>query len=164
MSAVIASLHALLETVPVASLAVRAGDDAEVSLVPFVLAREPLRFVLFVSELAAHTASLRAAGRCALMVHRGPTEGDSRDHHAIERVIVRAAARFLSREEAEALGHAARWREAFPHVAPMVLGLKDFHFVELTPERDASTFIQGFGRAYRVLGASLDAVEHVSAR
>lgn len=164
MSTVIASLHALLESVPVASLAVRAGEDAEVSLVPFALVKDPLRFVIYVSELAAHTASLRAAGRCAIMVHQNTVEGDPRDNHAVERAIVHATARFLPRDEAAARGHDALWRARFPHVAPMILGLKDFHFVELTPEADRATFIQGFGRAYRVLGAALDTVEHVSGR
>jgi putative heme iron utilization protein len=164
MSTVLEALHALLDEVPVGSLAVRDGDAAEVSLVPFVLRRDPLEIVLFVSELSPHTAALRATTACALMVARAPTPDDPRDHHALTRVTVRASHRFVDRAEAAALGYEDRWRARFPHVAPMILGLTDFHFVALRPDDRGASFVMGFGRAYRVRGAGLDVVEHLTGR
>lgn len=164
MSSVIAALHALLDEVPVASLGVRAGEGVDVSLVPFLALRAPRRFVLLVSELSAHTAALREAGRATLMVHRDTTADDPRDHHAVERASLRCAATFLPRADADARGITAAWRERFPRVAPMILGLKDFHFVELTPEPGGAGFVQGFGRAWQISGDDLDVAEHVTGR
>lgn len=164
MKQVLDAMQALLMEVPIASLAVRVGDDVDVSLVPFVYLRAPARFVLCVSELAAHTAALRVEGRAALMVHRGPSEDDPRDHHATERAVLHVLAETLSRDEATARRHDDHWRARFPHVGPMVLGLKDFHFVELTPEDGRVTFVQGFGRAYRVRGAAFDEAELITGR
>ena len=44
-------------------------------------------------------------------------------------------------------------------IADTLLGLSDFQFVEIVPSE--GTFIQGFGRAYRVTGTNLDELTHV---
>lgn len=162
MSKVLIELHALLDEVPVASLAVQRDGAAEVSLVPFLVRRAPLRFVLLVSELSAHTSALRGDPRCALLVHRGVTQNDPRDHHAIERASVAVAARFLSRDEAAREGLDEAWRARFPSVSAMILPLRDFHFVALSVRDEGASFVQGFGRAFRALGPELDAVEAVT--
>ncbi len=99
-----------------------------------------------------------------LLVHRNPATDDPRDHHAIERASLRCRATFLSRDEAEARGITAAWRARFPRVSPMILGLNDFHFVKLAPEPGAGSFVQGFGRAWRITGDELDIAEHVTGR
>lgn len=164
MDRVIEALHALLDEVPVASLGVRAGEAVDVSLVPVVALRAPRRFALLVSELSPHTAALRAEGRASLLLHRDPVADDPRDHHALERASLRCRATFLSRDEAEVRGLTAAWHTRFPRVAPMILGLGDFHFVELVPEPGGTSFVQGFGRAWRIAGDDLERAEHLTGK
>jgi putative heme iron utilization protein len=158
------ALHALLDEARVASLAVATAEGPDVSLVPVLVRRAPLTVVLLVSELSAHTAALRANPACALLLRRELTPDDPRDHHATERATVHGEARYLTRDEAAAQGHDRAWAARFPRVSSMILPLKDFHFVEVTPSPRGASFVQGFGRAYRVLGPELDRLEHVTGR
>ncbi|MFO0629413.1 MAG: pyridoxamine 5'-phosphate oxidase family protein [Polyangiales bacterium] len=158
------ALHALLDEARVASLAVAADDGPDVSLVPVLVRRSPLAVVLFVSELSPHVAALRARPACALLLRRELTADDPRDHHATERVTLHGEARFLTRDEARARGHDAAWSARFPRVAPMILGLNDFHFVEVTPSPRGARLVLGFGRAFHAHGPDLDTIEPVTGR
>lgn len=158
MSAV-ENLNALLDQQPVASLAVLEAGSPAVSLVPFVVQRDPLRFALFISELSSHTQALRADRRASLMIHEPPTAGDPRSNHALARVMVSGVAEFLSREEAVARGFEPLYRAKY-EIAEMLLGLADFHFCQITPK--AGSFVQGFGQAFRLSGPNLDQLEHIS--
>lgn len=158
------ALHALLDRAPVASLATLEDGHPAVSLVPFVVRRGPLRLVVYVSELAPHTAALRADARCAVMAGDPPVADDARDNHALARVLFRATARFLPRDEARAAGLDDAWRARFPRVSEMILPLGDFHFVELAPVAGSASFVQGFGRAFRVEGDDFERVAHVAGR
>ncbi|MEN9225414.1 MAG: pyridoxamine 5'-phosphate oxidase family protein [Thermostichus sp. DRC_bins_24] len=158
MSAV-ESLHALLDQQPVASLAVLEEGSPAVSLVPFVVQWDPLRFAILISELSSHTQALRADGRASLLIHEPPTPGDPRSNHALTRVMVKGEAEFLSREAAQAEGFEGLYRAKY-EIADMVLGLADFHFCQIRPK--AGSFIQGFGKAFRLSGPNLDRLEHLS--
>ncbi|MFN2240087.1 MAG: pyridoxamine 5'-phosphate oxidase family protein, partial [Thermoanaerobaculia bacterium] len=60
-SAQAATLRHLLNAQPIASLGTLRDGDPWVSMVPFTLLREPLRFVIRVSGLAAHTGNMLEA-------------------------------------------------------------------------------------------------------
>ncbi|MEN9203138.1 MAG: pyridoxamine 5'-phosphate oxidase family protein [Thermostichus sp. DG_1_6_bins_120] len=153
------NLNALLDLQPVASLAVLEAGSPAVSLVPFVVQRDPLRFAIFISELSSHTQALRQDNRAALMIHEPPTPGDPRSNHGLMRVMVTGEAEFLSREEALTQGFEPLYRAKY-EIAEMLLGLADFHFCQITPK--AGSFIQGFGQAFRLSGPNLDRLEHIS--
>lgn len=155
-------LEGLLAGVPVASLAVSGAEGPAVSLVPWVRTRGPTRLWILVSELSAHTGALRANGRAGLMVSEAYREGDARSNHALTRVMLTVDARFVSRDEARGAGAERAYRERFP-IAETLLGLGDFHWVELTPV-GAGGFVMGFGRAYRVEGSELESLTHVTGR
>lgn len=157
------AVRALLDASAVASLGTVDDAGPSVSLVPYVVLRAPTRLYLFVSELAAHTGALRRDPRCAWMVSESPREGDPRSNHALTRLMAKATARFLSRDEARALGVEAAYRAKFP-IAETLLGLGDFHFVELATVEGSASFVQGFGRAFAVRGDDLDTLEHVRGR
>lgn len=157
-----AALAALLDEVVVASLAVSGPDGPAVSLVPWARTRGPTRLWVLVSELSAHTAALRASARAGLMVSEAPRADDARSNHALTRVMLTVDARFVGRDEARALGAEAAYRARFP-IAETLLGLGDFHWVELTPVGSGG-FVQGFGRAYRVEGAELETLTHVTGK
>ncbi len=152
-------LRALLETQPVASLAVLEEGSPAVSLVPFVVQWDPLRLAIVISDLSAHTLALRADPRAALLIHEPPTLGDPRSNHALPRLMLKGTAQFLSREEAQAQGFEARYRAKY-EMAEMILGLADFHFCQINPT--SGSFIQGFGQAFRLSGPNLDQLEHLT--
>ena len=156
------ALERLLEEGPVASLAVQGDDGPAVSLTPWARTRGPTRLWILVSELSAHTAALRAHGRAGVMVSEAWREGDPRSNHALTRVMLTATARFVGRDEARARGAEAGYRARFP-IAETLLGLGDFHWVELTPT-GAGGFVMGFGRAYRVEGDDLEVLTHVTGK
>ncbi len=157
------ALRALLEESAVLSLATLDEGAPAVSLAPFVALRDPVRLYLLLSDLAPHTGALRRDARCAWMVSEAPREGDPRSNHALARVMAKSTARFVSRDEAQALGVESAYRAKFP-VAETLLGLADFHFVELAAVDGSASLVQGFGRAWSVRGANLDAFEHVKGR
>ncbi len=152
-------LNALLDQQPVASLAVLEAGSPAVSLVPFVVQRDPLRFAIFISELSPHTQALREDNRVGLMIHEPPTAGDPRSNHALARVMIRGRADFLTREAAKEQGFERLYRDKY-EIAEMLLGLADFHFCQITPTQ--GSFIQGFGQAFRLSGPNLDQLEHLS--
>ncbi len=151
------TLRALLGDSHVASLAVVDQSLPAVSLVAFTHQWSPLRVHLFVSELSAHTPALRANPTCSLMVHAPPSATDPNSNHALTRLIVKAHARFVSRDEAQARGVLEQWRAKYA-ITDMLAGLSDFQFVELSPVE--ATFIMGFGRAYKCSGDDLEVMEH----
>jgi putative heme iron utilization protein len=155
---VLEQLNMLLDGQPVASLAVLEQGSPAVSLVPFVVQRDPLRFAIVISDLSGHTQALRADPRAALLIHEPPTPGDPRSNHALSRVMVSGEAQFLSREEAQAQGFEALYRAKY-EIAEMILSLADFHFCQIVPK--AGSFIQGFGQAFRLRGPNLDRLEHL---
>lgn len=157
------ALRSLLDASTVASLGTVDDGHPSVSLVPYALLRDPTRLVVLVSELSPHTAMLRRDPRCAWMVSESPNPADPRGNHALARVMAKATARFLTRDEARERGHEAAYRARFP-IAETLLGLKDFHFVELSTVEGSASFVQGFGRAYTAHGPALETVEHVRGR
>jgi putative heme iron utilization protein len=154
-------LHTLLEQSWAASLAVTMRDAPAISLVTYSFQLDPLRLFLFVSELSAHTSALREHPRCALLIHALPSASDPNSNHALTRVMMDTTATFLSREQAQADGVVSQWRHKYA-ITDTLLGLSDFHFVELRPLR--ATFVQGFGKAYECSGANLENMEHVRPR
>lgn len=156
------TLQSLVAETLVASLAVKDHDEEPaVSLVAFTPVWSPLRFHLFVSELSSHTPALRARPLCSLMLHASPSKDDPNSNHALTRLIVKARASFLSRDEANARGALTRWQRKYA-ITDMLAGLSDFQFVELEPVE--ATFIMGFGRAYKCTGPELATMEHQGKR
>lgn len=156
------ALNQLVDQHPVASLAVLDQGFPLVSLVPFGLRRDPLRFIILISDLSPHTAALRQDPRCSLLIHASPDAEDPRDNHALTRLSLKGSGRFLSREEASETGMTECYAQKYPTMAEMLLSLGDFHFCEITPIE--GTFIQGFGKAFRVSGSNLEIIEHLTGR
>lgn len=154
-------LHTLLEQSWAASLAVSQHNFPAISLVTYTHLLDPLRLFLLVSELSAHTNALKENPKCAVMVNALPTPNDPNSNHALTRVMMDMTATFLTRDEALASGVTAMWRQKYA-ITDTLLGLSDFHFVELKPSR--ATFIQGFGRAFECTGDNLEQMEHVRPR
>lgn len=155
------TLKSLVDASLVASLAVQEHGEPAISLVAFTVDWSPLRWHLFISELSSHTPALRAHPECSIMVHASPSKDDPQSNHALTRLIVKARASFLSRDEAKAKGALERWQNKYP-ITDMLAGLSDFQFVELEPIE--ATLIMGFGRAFKCTGPDLESMQHQGKR
>ncbi|MDX2273123.1 MAG: pyridoxamine 5'-phosphate oxidase family protein [Cyanobacteriota bacterium] len=155
------TLHQLITSESVASLAVLQEGSPLVTLVPYVVLWDPLRIYLLISDLSPHTAALRTDDRCSLLIHEPPQMGDPRSNHALARTTLQGRASFLVRREAVDLGVEALYRQKY-EIADMILGLADFHFCQITPT--TGTFIQGFGKAFQLQGSNLDQLQHLTGR
>nr|MBK7066248.1 pyridoxamine 5'-phosphate oxidase family protein [Deltaproteobacteria bacterium] len=126
------SLERLLEEVPVASLAVVGEEGPAVSLVPWVRTKGPTRLWILVSELSAHTAALRKSPRAGVMVSEAYREGDPRSNHALKPGDAdRGRALPWGRKRPGRGGGGAVSGEVPDRET--LLGLGDFHWVELSP-------------------------------
>lgn len=102
-----------------------------------------------ISDLAQHTAALRVAPDCALLLGEPGEKGDPLNS---PRLSVRASALFIpaSAEERPALRDI--WLTSHPK-ARLYVDFPDFHFVRLIPS--AAFLNGGFGRAYALTPSDL---------
>jgi hypothetical protein len=101
-----------------------------------------------ISNLAAHTAALKADPRCALLVGEPLSKGDPLVH---PRVSLTCRAEPIAGEAGLAEAR-ARYLAHHPK-AGLYAGFADFGFWRLTPE--GALFNGGFGRAYRLARGDL---------
>jgi heme iron utilization protein len=138
-----ATLRHLLNEQPIASLGTLRDGDPWVSMVPFSLLHDPLRFVIRVSGLAAHTGNMLDAPRVSLMVMASETRDVS--PQALARITIQGVA---EQKTSAAPGFASA-RDAylarFPDTSE-TLDLHDFSFFIVLPT--SIRFIGGFAQAF----------------
>jgi putative heme iron utilization protein len=122
---------AVLDPETGAPLASRVGTATDIDGAPLIL----------VSMLSAHTRALIADSRCSLLVGE-PGKGDPLAH---PRITISCNALQLQRETAERARAERRYLNRHPK-AKLYVGLGDFHFFRLEPER--ASLNGGFGKAY----------------
>lgn len=97
-----------------------------------------------ISELASHTAALRANPAAALMVGDVEEKGDPLTH---PRLMIRVKAEFVAKD-----GLRDHWLQSHPK-AKLYVDFADFHFVRLMVI--SGVLNAGFARAYRLAPADL---------
>jgi heme iron utilization protein len=108
-------------------------------------ARDPQAGMLtLVSGLAPHFRALRDLPDCALMLGEVGDRGDPLTH---PRLMIRARAAFVARDDPARPGLRARWLERTPK-AQVYIDLPDFAFVRLAPV--SALLNGGFARAFRL--------------
>ncbi len=127
---------AVLDPETGAPLASRVGTATDIDGAPLIL----------VSMLSAHTKALIADSRCSLLVGE-PGKGDPL---AYPRITISCKALQLQRGTAERTRAERRYLNRHPK-AKLYVGLGDFHFFRLEPDR--ASLNGGFGKAY-LLGRS----------
>jgi len=157
VSSPVECLQTLLDQQVVASLAVLDQGSPALSLVPYVVLRDPLRLFILISDLSPHTQALRADPRCGVLIHEPPTPEDPRSNHGLPRLSFQATAQLIFREDATELGIDQLYRAKYP-IAEMLLSLGDFHFCQITPSQ--GSLIQGFGKAYKLSGSNFENLDH----
>jgi heme iron utilization protein len=145
-----AALRHLLNAQPIASLGTLKDGDPWVSMVPFTFLPDPLRFVIRVSGLAAHTGNMLDAPRVSLMV-MAPETGDV-SPQARARVTIQGVAE----QQTEVAPGFASARDAylarFPDTSE-TLDLHDFSFFSIRPI--SARFIGGFAQAFTLSAEQL---------
>lgn len=131
------------------------GEDGkvELSVAPFVPQADGL--VVFLSELAPHTAHLRRTGRAEVLLLEDEVE--ARQPFARRRVSLACRVEPLERDAEQGRAALEAMEAAFGGIVPLLRGLPDFHLFVLTPT--TGRFVAGFGRAFRLEG--LKVVEHL---
>ncbi|MGB1092854.1 MAG: HugZ family protein [Oceanobacter sp.] len=117
-------------------------------------------FYVFVSELATHTTNLLFAIRnqtpVSLMLIQ--PEAEAKNLFARSRAVIQVWPESVERDS-------EHWREVvdamhqkFGETITLLRTLTDFQLIRLTPE--SANYVTGFGKAYRLSGKGLSAVEH----
>jgi len=124
---------------------VNADTRPEISYAPYIRDRAG-DFVIFVSELAAHTGNLLRRGEAAVMFIE--SEASSRNPFARQRVILQCRAQEVAREERRYPLLLASLEERFGETVALLRSLPDFHLIILSPR--SGRYVAGFGKAYQI--------------
>lgn len=133
-----------------AALAWADPDTGTPGISRIAFARDPEAGLLtLVSGLAPHFRALRDKPDCALMLGEVGDKGDPMTH---PRLMIRARAGFMAKDDPARPGIRSRWLERNPK-ATVYIDLPDFSFVRLTP---TSVLLNGgFARAFHVAPGDL---------
>ena len=140
----------LIDTARFGALAVTDPDTGAPTVSRIAIATDAAgRPVTLISDLSAHTAALRGAPRCALLLGEPGAKGDPLTH---PRITLDCTARFPARGSAEETALRARYLAARPK-AKLYADFADFSFVLFEPA--SARLNGGFGKAYRLTAADL---------
>ena len=144
----------LLRSQTVAALATLHRGEPAVSMVPVALAPEGL--LIHVSDLATHTADMRAHPRVSLLL----MEEAGAPPQARPRLSIVADAAFIDKDSAAYDAARERYLRRFAQ-AQLTFSLADFALVHLSPR--SARFVAGFAQAHAVAAAALDDLLRVAA-
>lgn len=139
-------LDDLFTSARVASLATVNDGQPYVSMVPFALLNhDPRRWVIHVSQLAAHTQHLQKHDRVSAMMMA--TEDERENVHALPRLMIQARAEVMDHEHGDYLQARSSYLKRFPDMAEL-FKFSDFKLVLLKVEH--ARWIAGFAQAYTI--------------
>ena len=133
-----------------AALAWQDPDTGTPGISRIAFARDPEAGLLtLVSGLAPHFRALRDRADCALMLGEVGDKGDPMTH---PRLMIRARAEFMAKDDPARPAIRDRWLQRNPK-ATVYIDLPDFAFVRLTPT--SGLLNGGFARAFHVAPGDL---------
>ena len=112
---------------------------------------------LFLSDLASHSANLRANPRLSLMLLQ--PESEVTNAFARQRITLQGVVEVIGREQPEFEQVIAAFHQRFGQVMSVIEPLADFHLFRV--ELQSGQFVRGFGQAFRLSGERLDRLEHI---
>ena len=115
----------------------------EISYAPFVRGEDGT-FYIFISELAHHTANLRANPACAILF--AALESETKNLFARERALLNCEAAELTKESAAYDYWLDRLQERFGNTVDVIRRLSDFHLFSLTPH--SGQYTAGFAMSF----------------
>jgi putative heme iron utilization protein len=126
----------------------------EASYAPFVADKG--KYYVYLSDLARHSANLRANPRCSVLFIEA--EGEAQHLFARKRLTLRCAVREHERSS-EAFEHMlALFQARFGKFMEVIRPLQDFRLFELAPL--SGSYVAGFAKAYALDGHDLADIRH----
>jgi putative heme iron utilization protein len=108
-------------------------------------------FLVYVSELAAHTRNLTRTGRASVLFIED--EREAGQLFARKRVTYACRAAEIPRDAPEFEVSMDRFASRHGDLVALLRGLPDFHLFRLRPER--ANYVRGFGEAFELDGEAL---------
>jgi hypothetical protein len=118
-------------------------------MVPYALTLDPFAVIVLVSELAAHTAEMRADPRVAVLI--AEPEGAAQPHE-LARVSIQGVAAPLPPDDARSAPARAVYLARFPDMSGL-FAFSDFHLFAIAPA--TVRVVAGFARAASIAPALL---------
>jgi heme oxygenase (biliverdin-IX-beta and delta-forming) len=135
------------------------AGNPDASYAPFVCDRRP-HVYLYLSELAAHTANLRARRRASLLWLAD--EAVTPNPFARKRLMISCTASVVDRKSELWAGTMAHFADRLGPTVALLRQLSDFHLFRLRAE--SGTYVKGFAQAYRLRGEGLQVVGRMEGR
>lgn len=115
-------------------------------------------FIIYVSELAAHTANIqRKKPISALLIE---AEQDAEHIFARKRLTYSCDIETMTRDSEEFEAAMQLMQERFGEFISFMKKMQDFHAFRLVPTQ--ATYVRGFAQAYELPDASIDNVRHIN--
>ena len=138
---------------------VAADGTPEASYAPAIVDAKR-NFYIHVSELSAHTQNLMDTKKASVLVIED--EGVAEIIFARKRATFACFATQIERHCDEWESVIAQFEEKFGKMMGFLKTMEDFHLFRLEPTY--ARLVLGFGKAYDVSGAGMDAIAHVSGK
>lgn len=126
---------------------------AEISSTPFIKLNNT--FYVFISELASHTQNIKHHPKISIMLIED--EQDTKNAFARKRLSYACTAKFIDAHDSSWHSIMEQFEERQGNTVSILKQLQDFHLVEL--KALSGSYIEGFGKAYRLSGTNLDQVD-----
>lgn len=114
-------------------------------------------FLVFVSELSAHTRNLRETGRASVLFIED--EGAAAHLFARRRLTFRCEVAEIPRDSPLAVEMLGRFETEFGALIQTLKGLDDFHLLRLRPLR--ARYVAGFARAFEIEDVEVARIRHI---
>lgn len=128
----------------------------EASYAPFVR-KDNNCFYIYVSQLSRHTSNLDATGVASVLFIQN--EHEASQPFARKRLTFNCRAERVARESDKWNEVMDAFADTFGEVMTLIRPLGDFKLFRLKP--DGGTFVRGFGKAYRFVGALPQNFDHI---
>ena len=115
-------------------------------------------FYLFLSQLASHTQDLLKQPLASILLMED--EQDSRQLFARQRITYQCDIIIIQSDDTSYRNILDNFESSFGSIIPLLRNLPDFILFKLTPTE--GRYVQGFGKAYQLIGEHLTELEHIS--
>ncbi len=129
-----------------------------ISYAPFIEDEKGF-FYVFLSQLANHTQDLLNHPIASILLMED--EQDSRQLFARQRITYQCEISIVSSEDSSYVTILDKFEEKFGSIMPLLRNLPDFILFKLSPTE--GRYVQGFGKAYELVGELLSELEHIKA-
>lgn len=144
-----------VKTLQLSTLTAEGKPNASYS--PFVVDKQG-NFYIFVSQLASHTQDLLANPQASILLIQD--EVDTRQIFARRRISYQCDVEIVNDETSDYSKMLEALEKRFGNMVELLRTLPDFILFRLTPYQ--GHYVKGFGKAYKLAGEGLLALEHIN--